>query len=275
LVVVGTPIGNLGDLAPRAVAALASADVVVCEDTRRTRRLLTHAGVPAGGRLRSLPAPAEEGRTPAIVAEVLAGATVALVTDAGMPAISDPGARVVRAVLDAGAPVEVVPGPTALVTALVVSGLPSDRFVFEGFLPRKGRPRTERLAAVGREERTVVLYESPRRVAATLAALVDVCGPDRPAALVRELTKLHEEVRRASLGELAAAVADEEIKGECVVVLGPVDRAVEDDPERLDAELTRLLAGGASTRDAADEASRSLGVARRAAYARAIELSRR
>ena len=273
---VGTPIGNLGDLTPRAVDVLTTADVIACEDTRRTRALLTHAGIAAAGRLRSVPAHDEAARTGAIVDLVLAGARVAFVTDAGMPAISDPGAHLVRACVDAGAAVEVAPGPDAATTALVLSGLPSDRFVFEGFLPRKGRSRTERLEDLAAERRTVVLYESPRRVLATLRDLVAVCGEERPAALARELTKLHEEVRRGTLASLRAELGDDEPRGECVIVLGG---AVAEDapatPAEVDAALGVELAAGASTRDAADAVSRRLRVARRDAYARAVTLKAR
>ena len=172
LVLVATPIGNLGDLSPRAVQTLATADVVAAEDTRRTRALLTHAGVPAAGRLRAVHEHNEQESAAWVVDMVQEGSDVAYVTDAGMPGISDPGARLVRACLDAGLPVDVVPGPSAVLTALVLSGFPTDRFVFEGFLPRRGLDRRERIAALVPETRTVVLYESPKRVHATLTQLL-------------------------------------------------------------------------------------------------------
>ena len=276
LVLVGTPIGNLGDLSPRAVEVLTTATVIACEDTRRTRALLTHAGIPAGGRLRSVPAHDEAARTAGIVALVLDGARVAFVTDAGMPGISDPGAHLVRACVDAGVAVEVGPGPDAVTTALVLSGLPTDRFVFEGFLPRKGRARADRIAAAATEPRTVVLYESPRRVLATLRDLAAACGPDRPVALARELTKLHEEVRRGSLASVLAELGDAEPRGECVIVLGGVVAdATPATDEEVDAALAVELAAGASTRDAADAVSARLRVARRDAYARAVTLKAR
>jgi 16S rRNA (cytidine1402-2'-O)-methyltransferase len=275
LVLVGTPIGNLGDLSARALETLAGADVIACEDTRRTHALLTHAGIPAAGRLRSVPAHDESARAAEIAALVVGGSRVAFVTDAGMPGISDPGGYVVRACLVAGAAVEVVPGPDAVATALVLSGLPGDRFVFEGFLPRKGRARGERLAAIAVEPRTVVLYESPRRVLGTLGDLAATAGADRPMALARELTKLHEEVRRGSIAEVLAALGGVEPRGECVIVLGgapPVAAASEAD---VDAALRSELAAGASTRDAADAVSARLGVARRMAYERAVTLKPR
>lgn len=276
LILVGTPIGNLGDLSPRAVEVLTTADVIACEDTRRTRVLLTHAGITAAGRLRSVPAHDEAARTEGIVALVQEGSRVAFVTDAGMPGISDPGAHLVRACVAAGVGVEVVPGPDAATTALVLSGLPSDRFVFEGFLPRKGRSRADRMEAIAGERRTVVVYESPRRVLATLRDLEAACGPDRPVALARELTKLHEEIRRGSLASVREALGDDEPRGECVIVLGGA--VVDETPateEEVDAALTAELAAGASTRDAADAVSARLRVGRRDAYARAVTLRSR
>ena len=170
--------------------------------------------------MRSVPAHDEAARTAGIVALVADGARVAFVTDAGMPGISDPGAQLVRACVAAGAAVEVVPGPDAATTALVLSGFPSDRFVFEGFLPRKGRSRADRLTTIASDTRTVVIYESPRRVLATLRDLEAACGPERPVALARELTKLHEEIRRGTIGSVRAELGDDEPRGECVLVLG-------------------------------------------------------
>jgi len=198
LTLVATPIGNLGDLSPRAVEALAVADVVACEDTRRTGRLLQHAGVD-GVRLMRLDAHTEERAAQRVVACLDEGQQVAVVTDAGTPGISDPGERLVKIALAAGHQVTVVPGPAAPVAALVVSGLPTQRWCMEGFLPRKGQERKQRLAEIAAEERTTVLFESPKRVAATVADLLELCGPDRPMAIVREVTKLHEEVFRGSL----------------------------------------------------------------------------
>ena len=275
LVLVGTPIGNLGDLSERVLDTLRNADVLACEDTRRTRALLSHAGIPSAGRLRSVPAHDEAESVGWVVERVAAGERVAVVTDAGLPGISDPGSRLVRACLDAGLAVEVVPGPSAVTTALVLSGLPTDRFGFEGFLPRKGSGRADRLEALASEPRTTVIFESPRRVLATLGDLIAHCGEHRPAALARELTKLHEEVRRGTLRELAASVEDIEPRGECVLVIGGAveARAATTDAD-VDAALVAELERGTATRDAAAIVSARLGMGRREVYARAVRLKR-
>ena len=237
---------------------------------------MSHAGIPAAGRLRAVPAHDELTSARWVVDAVADGQRVAVVTDAGMPGISDPGSRLVRACLDAGLAVEVVPGPSAVTTALVLSGLATERFVFEGFLPRKGVARTERLEALRTESRTTVMFESPRRVAATLAELAEHCGADRPAALARELTKLHEEVRRAPLAELARDAETVAPRGECVIVIGGASetRPVASDAD-VDAALAVEFATGASTRDAAAIVSARLGMARREVYARAVRLNSR
>ncbi len=218
IVLVATPIGNLGDLSARAVETLRVADLVCCEDTRRTRALLSAAGVPAGGRLRSLHAHNEAARIPELLAAASEGRTVAVVSDAGMPAISDPGARLVAAAASAGITVTVVPGPSAVIAGLAVSGLPTDRFCVEGFLPRSGGARRRRLDAVVSDPRTTVVLESPQRLAATLGDLAAL-APDRPVAVCRELTKLHEEVWRSSASEAAERFSSCEVRGEVVVVV--------------------------------------------------------
>lgn len=264
LIVVGTPIGNLGDLSPRAVAALDDADVVACEDTRRTGRLLQAAGIARTSFV--VVNDHTEARAAAdLVARVHRGETVALVTDSGMPAVSDPGSDLVAAFVAAGLPVEVVPGPTAATTALAMSGLPSGRWVFEGFLPRKGSGRTERLAEVAAERRTVVLYEAPHRAERTIDDLVAACGPDRAVAIGREITKLHEEWFRGSLAEAAEWLA-ETPKGEFVLVLdgAPAPGPVTD--SELLADLDHERAGGASTRDAVAAVAARHGVAKRRVY---------
>ncbi len=268
LILVATPIGNLGDLSPRAATTLAAADVVACEDTRRTGRLLQHAGVD-GARLLRVDAHTEDRVAARIVTHLDEGRTVAMVTDAGTPGISDPGERLVRRVLDAGHRVSVIPGPTAPVAALVASGLATNRWCMEGFLPRKGTDRVARLAELGVEERTIVLLESPRRLAATLGDLAGALGGDRSVAVARELTKLHEETWR---GTLAGAVDHyvEAPKGEVVIVLAGAPPADEPDDQRVLAVVTEARSGGASTRDAADEAVRRLGVSRRRAYRLAL-----
>ena len=271
LVVVGTPIGNLGDLPPRAVTALSTADVVYCEDTRHSRKLLTHAGI-TGATLRSLHEHNEDDRTAEVVAAVREGRTLALVTDAGMPGVSDPGARVVRAVAAAGLTVTVVPGASAVLTALVGSGLPTDRFCFEGFLPRSGRDRRAALATVAAERRTTVLFEAPGRVAATLADLADACGPSRRVAVARELTKLHEEFWRGTLEAAAAWAGERPVRGEVVLVVEgapEVEEVVAGDDVLL-AALAGRLAAGERTRGAVDEVAVAFGVPRRRVYELAL-----
>ena len=260
---VATPIGNLGDLPPRAVQVLATAALVCCEDTRRTGRLLQHAGIRAA-RLAVCNEHTEAARVADVLAVLGDGQDVAVVTDAGTPGISDPGERLVRAAVDAGHRVSAVPGPAALLVALVTSGLSTSRFVFEGFLPRSGRERAERLAEVAAERRTVVLHEAPHRIERTLADLRDACGDDRPVALARELTKLHEEVVRGTLGTIDVGTP----RGEYVVVLGGavhVDAPADDDTIR--AALREEIARGTSRRDAADIVAQRLGAPRRLVYA--------
>jgi 16S rRNA (cytidine1402-2'-O)-methyltransferase len=273
LVVVATPIGNLGDLSPRAVEALSDADVVVCEDTRRTGRLLAHAGV---GKKRLLVA--NEHREAAAAADVRRlldeGATVALVTDAGTPGISDPGERLVRAALEGDHEVLAVPGPVAAVTALVVSGLPSARFVVEGFLPRRGRDRAERLAELATERRTIVLYEAPHRLARTLADLVEVLGGRRPIAVARELTKLHEELWRGTLTDALERVATAEPRGEHVLVVAGLPPALPTDAE-VCAELAARLGAGEDRKSAISDVARATGVSRRKVYELAHRLGPR
>jgi 16S rRNA (cytidine1402-2'-O)-methyltransferase len=271
LVVVGTPIGNLGDLSPRAQAALAEADVILCEDTRRTRALLSAVGIGGGDRLVAVHAHTEARSAAAVVARVGRGERVALVSDAGMPGVSDPGQRLVAACVAAGLAVEVVPGPSAVLAALVLSGLPTDRFVFEGFLARKGPERAAALAAMAREARTTVLFESPQRLAATLAELADVLGAPRPVVVARELTKAFEEVVRGTAAEVAAWAAAHPPRGEVVVVVGGAPAAPPDDAT-VRAAVLDALRDGCSTREAADRVAADLGVARRAAYALALAL---
>lgn len=269
LVLVGTPIGNLGDLAPRAVEALAAADVICCEDTRRTGRLLQHAGVER----RPLVVVNDHTEVPAIVGvlERLArGERVALVTDAGMPGISDPGERLVRAAVQAGHVVEVVPGPSAAITALVASGLPTGRFAFEGFLPRKGSGRTARLAEVAADRRTTVLYEAPHRLARTLADLAAACGQGRQVAVARELTKLHEEVWRGPLEAACAWVAEREPRGEVVLVLDGAPEPEGADDDDIAAAVQARLDAGDSPRDAATAVAAALRVPKRRAYEAAL-----
>lgn len=213
-----TPIGNAGDASPRLRAALERADVIAAEDTRRLHRLVHAIGATVRGEVVSFHESAEAGRLPRLLARLAAGAEVLLVTDAGMPSVSDPGFRLVQAAVAEGVPVTVLPGPSAVLAALAVSGLPTDRFCFEGFPPRKPGERDRWLAGLADEPRTIVFFESPRRTAATLRAAERQLGPDRPAAVCRELTKTHEEVRRGTLRELAQW-AEEGLLGEITVVV--------------------------------------------------------
>jgi 16S rRNA (cytidine1402-2'-O)-methyltransferase len=220
LVVVATPIGNLGDLSPRAVEALTAAGYIYCEDTRRTLKLLSHASI-KGPRLVPHHRFNEAASTVTAIERLKGGATIALVTDAGTPLVSDPGGRLVRAALEAGIPVEAVPGPSAALAALVVSGLATDRWCFEGFVPRTGRLRAARLAAIaGETDRAVVVFESPYRVQRLLDDLAEACGPARPVAVCRELTKLHEEVWRGPVGQAAERARTVKPRGEYVLVVG-------------------------------------------------------
>jgi 16S rRNA (cytidine1402-2'-O)-methyltransferase len=272
LILVGTPIGNLDDLSPRAVEALRTADVITAEDTRRTRALLSHAGIPDGRRLRAVHGDNEAGAAVRIVSEIRSGMRVAVVTDAGMPGISDPGAELVRACVDAGLVVEAVPGPSAALTALVVSGLPTDRFAFEGFLPRKGRARAQRLAALAADTRTTVVFEAPARLRATLADLAEACGADRAVAVARELTKAFEEVWRGTLAEATAHAERTEPRGEHVIVVGPAAAPAPAGDSEVEDAIRAALADGRSARDAATEVAAELGVPRRRAYSVATRL---
>jgi 16S rRNA (cytidine1402-2'-O)-methyltransferase len=274
VILVGTPIGNLGDLSPRAVDALRSADVIACEDTRVTRKLLTHAEI-TGKRLVALHVHNEARVTSQLIGVATAGGTVGVVSDAGLPLISDPGERVVAAALAAGVSVEVVPGPSAGLTALMLSGLPAERFCFEGFLPRKGGERVARLAAIATEPRTVVVFESPQRVAETIAALADACGGDRPVAVARELTKLHEEVWRGTLAAAQAWLAVVTPRGEYVVVVGAAPVVAPATGLDVEAALVAKLAAGVDRKTAIAEVAATLGVPKRSAYEIAVQLRQR
>jgi 16S rRNA (cytidine1402-2'-O)-methyltransferase len=247
------------------VRTLAEADVVLCEDTRRTGRLLQAAGVSAK-KLIAVHDHNEEAQIGMVLDRLRNGELVAVVSDAGMPGISDPGERLVRAAAAEGFEVQVVPGPSAAVTGLVASGLPTGRFVFEGFLPRSGSGRTERLAALAGERRTIVLYEAPHRVARTLSDLAGVLGDDRRVALARELTKLHEETWRGTLAEARARTEEIEPRGEYVVVVDGADAPPVAADAELAAALARLVADGSSTRDAVAEVANAYGVPKRRVY---------
>lgn len=270
LILCATPIGNLEDVTFRSLRVLAEADVVACEDTRRTRKLLSHHGIQVK-RLVVYNDANERRRSTELIGRISAGATVVLVSDAGMPGLSDPGYRLVRACADQGLPVEVVPGPTAAISGLALSGLPPARFVFEGFLPRKTSDRRRRLTELLDEQRTMVFYESPHRVAATLEDLTAAFGP-RPAALARELTKLHEEVRRGTLVELSEGAREDPPRGEIVLVVGGAlkrERVV--DPHALAEEARELMNTGMDRRAAMQQVARKAGVARRVVFDALVE----
>ena len=274
LVLVATPIGNLGDLSPRAVEALRTADAICCEDSRRTGRLLVHAGVERRAPLLVVNDHTEATRIGDVLTRLGRGERVAVVTDAGTPGISDPGERLVRAAVAAGHTVEIVPGPSAAVAALVASGLPTGRFVFEGFLPRRGSGRTERLADLVRERRTIVLYEAPHRLARTLQDLTTAFGPDRRVAIARELTKLHEELWRGSLSDAMDWAGNNEPRGEFVLVIDGAPEAARATDDDIRSAVAAALQRGLTARDAASEVASALGVPKRQAYAAAVDVQR-
>ncbi len=259
---VATPIGNLGDITPRARETLEQSALVCCEDTRRTGRLLQHLGVTARA-LAVCNEHTEHRLAKRVVDELSAGHDVAVVSDAGTPGISDPGERLVHAAINTGANVSAIPGACAAISALITSGLPTERFVMEGFLPRRGQERTDRLTDIAAEHRTIVLYEAPHRIARTLADLTEICGGDRQISISRELTKLHEETIRSTLAELRL----EEPRGEYVIVIAGRPREQQAMTEESIREaLEEALSRGLSRRDAAADVARRLGIPRRQAY---------
>lgn len=271
LLVVATPIGNLGDLSFRAVDVLTRCDLVLAEDTRRTGGLLAHIGPRPDGDARapmlSLHEHNEDERIATVIDRLQQGQAIALVSDAGTPAVSDPGHRLVRACVEAGIEVVPVPGASAVLAALVGSGLATDRFTFEGFLPRKGRARAERLEELAGERRTMVVFVSPHRAGADLADLAGALGVERPAVIARELTKLHEQFLRGGLAELAAA-ADEGLRGELVVVIegaaAPEPSAA--GPGELAAEVASLVAAGVRSKDAIAQVAAQRGRPKKVVY---------
>ncbi len=267
LVLAATPIGQSTDAPPRLAAELAGADVVAAEDTRRLKRLTGGLGVTLTGRVVSYFEGNEASRTPVLLAALLAGERVVLVTDAGMPSVSDPGYRLVAAAVEHGIHVTAVPGPSAVLTALAVSGLPVDRFCFEGFLPRKAGERSRRLAGLLHEERTMVFFEAPHRTEAALAAMAQAWGGERRAAVCRELTKTHEEVRRGPLADLVEW-AGEGVRGEVTVVVAgaPARAEVSSDPAALRAAVAEEEAAGATRKEAIADVARRSGVPKREVY---------
>lgn len=274
LYVVATPLGNLGDLSPRAAEVLRTVPVVAAEDTRRTRQLLSHLG--AHPRLVSFHAHSDRDRVEQLAALLESGNAVALVSDAGTPAISDPGAALVSAVRNRGGSVVPVPGPSAVVAALSACGFPADRFLFLGFLPRKGSERERLLAQIAESEYTVVLFEAPLRLASLLEDLARKAGPDRPAAVARELTKLHEETRVGTLDELSRYYGETEPRGECTVVVRGTEVQVGIRDPALARDLaSRLLSSGISRREAARQVATETGLSRNDAYRLVMELPER
>ncbi|HKE66900.1 MAG TPA: 16S rRNA (cytidine(1402)-2'-O)-methyltransferase [Micromonosporaceae bacterium] len=267
LILVGAPLGNVGDASPRLREALSSADIVAAEDTRRLARLARDLNIEITGRVVSYFDGNEERRTPELADAMRDGQTVAVVTDGGMPSVSDPGYRLVRAAVDAGVPVTSVPGPSAVTTALSVSGLAADRFCFEGFLPRRPAERRARLGMLASEPRTLVFFEAPHRLAASLADLAAAFGGTRSAAVCRELTKTYEQVRRGTLAELAGWASTDEPRGEITVVVAGAPQSVE---RPSDADLLAAVADrqatGVTRKDAVAEVASAYGVPRRELY---------
>ena len=271
LVLVATPIGNLGDMTQRAIEALQSADVICCEDTRHSGKLLAHFGV-TGKKLIVINEHTEYDAREQIVSLVTSGSVVALITDAGTPGISDPGERLVVAVIEAGGNITAAPGASALTMALVISGLPTSRFVFEGFLPRGGAERSDRLAMATTESRTIVLYEAPHRLAKTLSDLTTACGAMRRVVLARELTKLHEQIWRGTLQDANMLVALTEPRGEYVIILEPAKPPAPPTDEELVAAIKAEIAKGVSRKDSAARVSARFGVAKRHVYELALQV---
>ncbi|HET7660510.1 MAG TPA: 16S rRNA (cytidine(1402)-2'-O)-methyltransferase [Oryzihumus sp.] len=272
LVLAATPIGDPQDAAPRLAREIAAADIVAAEDTRRLKRLCSALGVEPTGSVLSYHEHNESSRTPELLERLREGARVVVVTDAGMPSVSDPGYRLVSAAVEAGVRVTCVPGPSAVLMALAVSGLPVDRFCFEGFAPRKPGERARALAALKDERRTMIFFEAPHRLDATLAAMAEAFGADRPAAVCRELTKTYEEVRRGGLAELAVWAADG-VRGEITVVVGGAPAAVSDPDEALRV-IQERVAAGERLKDVAADVAASTGLSKKALYDAAVAARR-
>jgi 16S rRNA (cytidine1402-2'-O)-methyltransferase len=266
LVLAATPIGQATDAPPRLAAELAGADVIAAEDTRRLSRLATDLGVDVKGRVTSYFDGNEAARTPGLVARLVAGDRVVLVTDAGMPSVSDPGYRLVVAAVEAGVLVTAVPGPSAVLTALAVSGLPVDRFCFEGFLPRKAGERSSRLADLDTERRTMVFFEAPHRLEPMLRALHERFGADRRAAVCRELTKTYEEVIRGTLRDLLRWAETNEVRGEIAVVVGGAPEREPGRPEDHVAAVNGLIAQGIRLKEAVAAVADDAKVSKRELY---------
>ncbi|WP_329002919.1 16S rRNA (cytidine(1402)-2'-O)-methyltransferase [Kribbella sp. NBC_00709] len=265
LVLAGTPIGDVSDASARLGRVLAEADVVAAEDTRRLRRLTSELGITVGGRVVSYFEGNERERTPELLQALVDGQTVVVVTDAGMPSVSDPGYRLVAAAIEAGVDITSVPGPSAVLTALALSGLPVDRFTFEGFLPRKGGERARRLGELAEEPRTMVFFEAPHRLSASLEAMRDAFGPDRRAAVCRELTKTYEEVKRGPVADLVTW-SEGGVRGEITVVVAGADPNKVLTPAELAAEVATDEEAGTPRKQAISDVAKRFDVPKRTVY---------
>ena len=273
LVVIGTPIGNLGDISERAIRELREVDLICCEDTRRTGKLLNLLNITPRPELEVLNEHNEEKRANEILNRITAGLRVALVTDAGMPGIADPGQYLIKSAIDHEINLEIVPGPTAGIVALIASGLPTSRFVFQGFIPRKGVERQRRIEEIARDDKTTVIYESGKRIERTIEDLLNVCGDEREAIIARELTKMHEEIQRGTLRLLHTKMSDIQTKGEFVLILSGFseDHYVSD--SLLKEELQEIIGSGKSKRDAVKELTSKYQLSKRRVYDLSIEIS--
>ena len=273
LVVIGTPIGNLGDISERAIKELREVDLICCEDTRRTGKLLNLLNINPRPDLEVLNEHTEEKRANGILNRITAGLRVALVTDAGMPGIADPGQYLIKSAIDHEINLEIVPGPTAGIVALIASGLPTSRFVFEGFIPRKGEERQRRIEEIARDDKTTVIFESGKRIERTIQDLLNICGDERKAIIARELTKMHEEIQRGTLRHLQTKMSDISTKGEFVLILSGIseDHYVSD--SLLKEELQEIIGSGKSKRDAVKELTSKYKLSKRRVYDLSIEIS--
>jgi len=273
LVVIGTPIGNLGDISERAIKELREVDLICCEDTRRTGKLLNLLNINPRPDLEVLNEHTEEKRANEILNRITAGLRVALVTDAGMPGIADPGQYLIKSAIDHEINLEIVPGPTAGIVALIASGLPTSRFVFQGFIPRKGEERQRRIEEIARDDKTTVIYESGKRIERTIQDLLNICGDERKAIIARELTKMHEEIQRGTLRHLQTKMSDISTKGEFVLILSGIseDHYVSD--SLLKEELQEIIGSGKSKRDAVKELTSKYQLSKRRVYDLSIEIS--
>ena len=273
LVVIGTPIGNLGDISERAIKELREVDLICCEDTRRTGKLLNLLNINPRPDLEVLNEHTEEKRANEILNRITAGLRVALVTDAGMPGIADPGQYLIKSAIDHEINLEIVPGPTAGIVALIASGLPTSRFVFQGFIPRKGEERQRRIEEIARDDKTTVIYESGKRIERTIQDLLNICGDKREAIIARELTKMHEEIQRGTLRLLHRKMSDISTKGEFVLILSGFseDHYVSD--SLLKEELQEIIGSGKSKRDAVKELTSKYQLSKRRVYDLSIEIS--